>query len=247
MSAKLIHMYAMTHSHVCHNSCTFMTWLIHMCVMTHSYVCLFHSHVCHDSCTCMPWLIHMCAMTHLYVCHVPCTRLRCLNSLPLSLTLSLSHPLSLLPCSLSRALSPSFFHLSLPPSLSHTQVCSLFGAWRKTREGKSRGCYVTVFCSMVCSVPPPKRASQREISPVSVRIYTYMYIYIYVYITFISLYILLMLDFARDLNMSYKSHLKRGGGDEKWKQDSGQERGSGFESHVWHIHEHIQKQHSISE
>ena len=29
------------------------------------------------------------------------------------------------------------------------------------------------------------------------------------------MYILLMLDFARDLNMSYKSHLKRGGGDEK--------------------------------
>ena len=53
--------------------------LIHMCAMTHSYVChdsrlhsLFSlyatpSYVCHDSFICVPWLIHMCDMTHSYV------------------------------------------------------------------------------------------------------------------------------------------------------------------------------------
>jgi len=57
-------------------------WLIHMCAMTYSHVChdMAHSYVCHalyDSFICVPWLIHMCAMTHSYVCHdsficVPC-------------------------------------------------------------------------------------------------------------------------------------------------------------------------------
>jgi len=47
-------------------------WLIHMCAMTHSYVC-------HDSfiyAFCVPWLIHMCAMTDSYV--IPMRILVCL-------------------------------------------------------------------------------------------------------------------------------------------------------------------------
>jgi len=71
----LIHMCAMTHSHVCHDSFTLpfwmpysyvWPWLTRRCAMT-------HSHVCHDSFTCVPWLIHMCAMTHSHVCHDPFT------------------------------------------------------------------------------------------------------------------------------------------------------------------------------
>ena len=92
----LIHTYAMTHSHVFHDSFICVPWLIHMSVMTHSHVChdsftclpwlihmdsftcvpwlihmsvMTHSYVCHDSFTCVPWLIHMCAMTHSHVCH----------------------------------------------------------------------------------------------------------------------------------------------------------------------------------
>jgi len=42
--------------------CTCLPLLIHMCAMTHWYVC-------HDSLICVPWLIDMCAMTHSYVCH----------------------------------------------------------------------------------------------------------------------------------------------------------------------------------
>jgi len=56
----LIHMCAMTHSHVCHDSFTCVPWLIHMCAMT-------HSHMCHDSSMCVPCLIHMCAMTHCFL------------------------------------------------------------------------------------------------------------------------------------------------------------------------------------
>jgi len=80
----LIHMCAMTHSHVCHDSFTCVPWLIHMCAMTHSHVChasftcvpclihmcaMTYSHVCHDSFTYVPWLIHVCAMPHSHVCH----------------------------------------------------------------------------------------------------------------------------------------------------------------------------------
>ena len=39
-----------------------MPCLIHMCAMT-------YSHVCHDSWICLPSLIHMCDMTQSYVCH----------------------------------------------------------------------------------------------------------------------------------------------------------------------------------
>ena len=47
---------------LCHDSFTCVPWLIHMCAMT-------HSHVCHDSFTCVPWLIRTCDMTHSHVWH----------------------------------------------------------------------------------------------------------------------------------------------------------------------------------
>ena len=82
----LIHMCAMTHWHVRHDSFTRMPWLIHTCAMTHSYGCQNSSihththththsnlpnvqHVPHDSFICVPWLMHMCAKTHSHVCH----------------------------------------------------------------------------------------------------------------------------------------------------------------------------------
>jgi len=58
----LIHMCAMTHLCVCHDSFMCVPWLIHMCAMTH--LC-----VCHDSFICVPWPIHKCATTHSSVCH----------------------------------------------------------------------------------------------------------------------------------------------------------------------------------
>ena len=72
--------YFMTHSHMCHDSFTYVPWLIHICAMT-------HSHMCHDSFiyatwliyTCVmthshtTWLIHICAMTHSHVRHDSCT------------------------------------------------------------------------------------------------------------------------------------------------------------------------------
>jgi len=56
----LIHMCAMTHSYVCHNSCIPVPWLIHVCDMTHSCVWL-------DSFMCATWLIHVCDMSQGYV------------------------------------------------------------------------------------------------------------------------------------------------------------------------------------
>jgi len=38
-------------------------WLMHICAMTHSYVC-------HDSFICVPWLIHKCDINHSYTIHV---------------------------------------------------------------------------------------------------------------------------------------------------------------------------------
>jgi len=58
----LVHMCAMAHSYVCHDSTICVPWLIHMCAMTHSYVC-------HESFIFVPWLIHICAMTRSYACH----------------------------------------------------------------------------------------------------------------------------------------------------------------------------------
>jgi len=45
----------------CQNECLkiCVPWLIHMCAMTHSYVC-------HDSFISVPWLIHICAMTRMF-------------------------------------------------------------------------------------------------------------------------------------------------------------------------------------
>jgi len=79
----LIHMCAMTHSHVWHDSFRCMTWLIHMCAMTHSYV--WHNSVIYVPWLIytVPWLLHVCekkiqcarrvceknAVTHLRVCH----------------------------------------------------------------------------------------------------------------------------------------------------------------------------------
>jgi len=56
----LIHMCAMTHSDVCHDSCICVTRLNHMCDMT-------HSDVWHDSFRCVTWPIHTCDVTHLRV------------------------------------------------------------------------------------------------------------------------------------------------------------------------------------
>jgi len=58
----LIHVCAMTRSHVWHDTIIYVTWHIHMCDMTHSYVW-------HDSFMCVPWLIHMCDMTLSYMWH----------------------------------------------------------------------------------------------------------------------------------------------------------------------------------
>jgi len=79
----LIHMCAMTHSYVWHDSFICVTWLIHMCDMTHSYVwrdvfiCVNDSFICvNDSFICVTWLVHMCEwlihtcdMTRSYVWH----------------------------------------------------------------------------------------------------------------------------------------------------------------------------------
>ena len=86
----------MTHSHVCHDSCTHVStrhsthvcyaWLIYMFSMTHdmcvlphgthvmshdSLICcaMTHSHVYHGSFTRVPWLILVCSMAHSHVCH----------------------------------------------------------------------------------------------------------------------------------------------------------------------------------
>jgi len=70
----LIHMCAMTHSHVCHDSFTCVPWLmwrIHRW-QTHfssAYLSAPCKNVWYDSFTSVPWLIHMCAMTHSHVCH----------------------------------------------------------------------------------------------------------------------------------------------------------------------------------
>jgi len=48
-----------------HNTYTYMSWLIHALDAWISHACaMTHSYVCHDSCTCVPWLTHICAVTH---------------------------------------------------------------------------------------------------------------------------------------------------------------------------------------
>jgi len=61
----LIHICAMTHSHMCHDSFTYVPWLIHMC--NDSFISAMTP-------LCVPWLIHICAMTNpcawlVHVCH----------------------------------------------------------------------------------------------------------------------------------------------------------------------------------
>jgi len=80
----LIHMWNMTHSHVCNDpfvcvtrtihmrdttysyawngSFIGVTWLLHMCDMTHAYAW-------HDAFIRVNWLIHTCDMTHSYAWH----------------------------------------------------------------------------------------------------------------------------------------------------------------------------------
>jgi len=58
----LIHMRAMAHVYVCHDSFICVPWLIHMCAMVHVYACS-------DSFICVPWLIHMHAITLFHACH----------------------------------------------------------------------------------------------------------------------------------------------------------------------------------
>jgi len=53
--AWLIHAWVLSYIYICEYICD-----IHMCAITHSYVC-------HDSFICVPWLIHIWAMTHLYM------------------------------------------------------------------------------------------------------------------------------------------------------------------------------------
>jgi len=90
-----MHMCAMTHAYVCHDSCICVTWLMHMCDMTRAHVwhdsgtcvtwlihmcginvnrlcAMTHAHVWHDPCICVTWLMHMCDMTHAYVWHDSC-------------------------------------------------------------------------------------------------------------------------------------------------------------------------------
>jgi len=69
----LIHVCALSHLFVCHDSFMCAPWRIHTYFMTHSYTC-------HDSFTWVPWLIHMCAMTHLCVCHASFIHVPWLNS-----------------------------------------------------------------------------------------------------------------------------------------------------------------------
>jgi len=72
---NIMHMCAMTHSHVLHDSCTCVTWLIHIRSTTQDLErgthAQHHAYVCHDSFTCMTWLMHMCDMTHSYTINYP--------------------------------------------------------------------------------------------------------------------------------------------------------------------------------
>jgi len=78
-----VHMCAVTHPFMSHDSFICVSWRIHLCVMTHIWMT--HSFVCHDSITgvgiadaiCTDiggmskkilWCIYMCAVTHLFVC-----------------------------------------------------------------------------------------------------------------------------------------------------------------------------------
>jgi len=66
----------MTHSHVCHNSFTCVTWLIHMIEINGFIDDRTHSHAWHDSFTWATWLIYMCDMTHSHGQHDSFTWLR---------------------------------------------------------------------------------------------------------------------------------------------------------------------------
>ena len=151
-------------SYKCTMTPSCVSWLIHIGAMIHSYVC-------HDSFTCMPWLMHTSNMPQLS------------PPLSLSLTHTPSLSLSLLSCSLTRALSPSFssIFLSRPVSLIHRfAACS---AHEGRREKENRG-GATLQCAAVwVAVFPLKKGLPSGKSPLSLCAYIqYINIYTYIYI-----------------------------------------------------------------
>jgi len=58
----LIHVCALTHLYVWHDSFICVTWFVHMCDIVHSYSS-------HDAFMCVTWLIHTCDLTCAYVWH----------------------------------------------------------------------------------------------------------------------------------------------------------------------------------
>jgi len=59
--SRPIHICAMTHAHVWHDSCTCVTWLL----WHDSFICV--TYLWHDSSICVTWFIHMCDVTHSHV------------------------------------------------------------------------------------------------------------------------------------------------------------------------------------
>ena len=74
-----------THTYICHDSVAYVPRLIHICAMTQSHMCHASSHMCFTekrqrdvayvthlclSVHTVPWLIHICAMTQSHMCHI---------------------------------------------------------------------------------------------------------------------------------------------------------------------------------
>jgi len=63
----LIHMFAMTLSHVFHDTFIRVPWFIHMCERARARILSLAA--CQVRFTCLSWLFHMGAITHSHVCH----------------------------------------------------------------------------------------------------------------------------------------------------------------------------------
>ena len=132
-------------------------------------------------------------MTHSHVCHDSCTHLTCLNSLPPSLSLSHTHPLSLFLSFLARSLAlslplfPRFFSPAL--SLSYTGSQPVRRMKEDARRKIAGVLRYSVLQYGLHYSPPKKGFSAGNIPCLCVHIYKiYIYIHIYIYNIHINVY-----------------------------------------------------------